>query len=762
MTQITHPRIGEAIEIHLSARYYQFNRSFAIRDVYDALVELITNCDDSYHRLSRAGMQSRDGGPIAIEYLAGKNAMVAVYDRAEGMTLAQMQEKLADVGTRRSGEGDRGFMARGAKDCTELGSLIYESVKDDRYYKCELTTKPQFVPLASGERVTSELRSRMRIGRGNGTVVTLKLNREQRLPRFESLVRELPWHFALRDILAETSPTQVQLTNLNNPELGPERIVYRRPVGEFLFRDEFDVPGYPTVRAKLEVARAPEALEDPSDRFRRSGFVIKGSRAIHDCTLFLPEFEKDPLAKRYFGRLECAEIDRVMIEYDERREKGEPHPSENPSLLIDPNRQHGLRKEHPFTKGLFLTPSERLRALIAADREREKSETREVANHETKNRLDRLAKRASEFLRQQIESEELTDGDDVDKTAFKHGTMIFPTYLNVALGQERALTYYVKAALLDKTKPRHTASASSDDPALIVLDPNFEIRPHKTKEDRFSGTFRVRGTALKDSVILRANFGGLVEAQAVAAVVEDIVEEHTFEQPLEFEFGEYKVREGSRRSMELFAKYPDVVSEPTNVAVNSSDSIGIPVRGTSTLVPVAGSNYARGTVVVQGRKLQARADITAEVNGRTATAAVKVVQQPPETGAPIEIKIVEEDFGNFRAQWAFHERKPNLLLISARHKSISRYLGPSPEFHGQNSPVFRLLLAEIVAESICRKSLQLECRERSADFRFADLADDAVIADTVLAHLHRRLRDFVADAHAIMLSDAEVRKVLEE
>jgi hypothetical protein len=761
MTQITHAKIGEAIEIHLSARYYQFNRSFAIRDVYDALVELITNCDDSYHRLFRAGTQPRDGGPITVEYLAGKNAMVAVYDRAEGMTLDQMREKLADVGTRTSGEGDRGFMARGARDCTELGSLTYESVKNDRYYKCELTTKPQFIPLVDGHRATTEIRERMRVGRGNGTVVTLKLKREQRLPRFENLTRELPWHFALRDVLAETSPTQVHVSNLNAAEDAPERVVYRRPVGEFLFREEFDVPRYPTIRAKIEVWRAPEPLEDPTDRFRRSGFLVKGSRAIHDCTLFLPEFERDTLAKRYFGRLECSEIDRILVEYDERREKGQPHPDDNPSLLIDPNRQHGLKKEHSFTKALFLLPSERLRALIAADREKEKSQSREVANQETKTLLDRLAKRASEFLRQQVESEELTHGDDVDKTAFKHGTMIFPTYLNVALGQERALTYYVKAALLDKTKSQHIATASCDDPALVVLDPAFEIRSHKTKEDRFLGTFRILGAALKDSVILRANCEGLAEAQALAAVVEHTVEEHMFEQPLEFEFHEYKVREGSRRSMELFAKCPEVVSEPTNVIVNSSDPIGIGVRGTCTVAPIAGSNYARGTVVVQGRKLQARADISAEVNGRTATAAVKVVQQPPETGAPLQIRIEDKDFGNFRAQWASHEGRPNLLLISARHKSISRYLGPEPEFHGQNSPVFRLLLAEIVAESICRKSLDLECKERSADFHFADLLDDAVIADTVLSHLHRRLRDFVADAHAIMLSDQEVRKALD-
>jgi len=124
-------KLGEPIDIHLASRYYQFNRAFAIRDVFDALVELITNSDDSYHRLFRQNKRPQDGGPILIEYLiqrGGNSSYVIVHDRAEGMTLDEMKENLGDVGTRRSQEGDRGFMARGSKDCTELGKMTVESI----------------------------------------------------------------------------------------------------------------------------------------------------------------------------------------------------------------------------------------------------------------------------------------------------------------------------------------------------------------------------------------------------------------------------------------------------------------------------------------------------------------------------------------------------------------------------------------------------------------------------------------------------------
>lgn len=752
-------RLGQPIDIKLSTRYYQFNRSHAIRDVFDALVELITNSDDSYHRLSESIQHHRVSGSVLIEYLSSKNqSELIIHDRAEGMTLDEMRERLGDVGTRRSISGDRGFMARGAKDCTELGSLTFESVKNNRYYMCKLTATPQFIPLENGKKATKEIREKLRVFRGNGSAVTLKIDQQHRVPRFDTLLRDLPWHFALRDILSDESSTKVLLKNLNKPNNSREKVIYRNPVGELVVDETYVVPGYET-EARLKIFKSSEAFEDSRDRFRKSGLLIKGKRAIHECSLLSQEFERDHLGRKYFGRIECPHIDILLREYDDRREENEPHPETNPVLLIDPNRQHGLVREHPFTKSLFLTPSERLRTLIASEREAEKSKKREVATKETKNRLDRLAKKASDFLKQQLDEQELSPGEGVDQNAFEHGTLIFPTYLNITLGQVRTLTYYVKRAMLDETTDHCLAIAESDDPALTVLNDDFEIRPHRSKTDRLYGTFQVRGEALRDSVIIRVNCNRLPESQAIASVVASGNQDHIFDQPLEFEHGEYQVREASKRSLVLYAKCPEVVSEPTLVSVNSSDSVAVPIRGLCTLVPVAGSNYATGTVSVQGRKLYAKSQVSAVVNNRETVSIVKVVQKPPEAGVPIRIELRPEDYGNFRARWADHEGKPNLLLVSARHRSLSRYLGPDPDFEGQNSAHFRVILAEIVAESVCRKSLTLEAKERTWEFRWADLKDDSAIADDILAAFHKRFRDFVTDAHRIMLSESEIKKI---
>lgn len=752
-------KLGVPIDLILSTRYFQFNRQYAIRDVFDALVELITNSDDSYHRLYEKKNRNEDGGPILIEILKqqkeGAHSLVIVRDKAEGMNLQEMVENFGNVGTRRSKSGDRGFMGRGAKDCTELGKMTIESIKDDKYYKCELTTKPQLIPLIDKKTATSDIRKTLGIERGNGTAITLEISAKHKIPRIDTIIRDLPWHFALRDILSEQSANKVLIKNLNQPKMKPEKVFYPQPEGELVCDERFIVHGYQDATAKLKIWKRSEPFDDPPDKsFRRSGLIIKGGRAIHECSLLYPGFEKDQNALKFFGRLECDYIDKLMDEYDERLLNDEPHPPENPSLLVDPNRRTGLIREHPFTKALFQIPTERLKAEIDKEREQTRADKTEVISKETKERLNDLAKAASKFLTQQIEDlEELTVGDHVDEKFFiKQGVLIFPTYLRVGIGEIRPLTFYVNRTLFDKEGQEVTVVPDSS--AITVLDSPFKLKTHPKKSDRLIGTFRVRGEAVKDSVYIETSCPGLPPVGAVVQVVESRVEDHIFASPLEFEHKSYHVKEGSTKTLKLFAKCPEVVNQETEIHVISSDSASVPVIGRCHVVPVPGTNYAVGDVTIRGRRLIKEAvTITASINGDKAIAKVKVTQKE-EKGVKISIELRDEDFGNFRALWAEREGKPNLLLISARHESIKRYLkrnSETGEWEGDKTLHFRILLAEIVTESVCRKSLILEATDRAWEFKFADHKADNLIADAVLVQLQKRVRNFAAIAHSIML-----------
>jgi len=748
-------KAGKPERADIDPRYVQLVMQNVIRDVFDALVELITNSDDSYHRLWSKGMIRKGGGPISIEIERHyKNvSRITVKDRAEGMTLSEMREKIKGIGKRTSSDEDRGFMGRGAKECAVLGKAIFESIKDGKYYKSEFTSNLEFIPHEPSIKASPEIRKKLGILRDNGTAVTLETRQENRIPRFDNIVRDLPHHFALRDIFSRESPTKGILIEGSRRE----PLIYQNPDGELQLDEIFEVPDYPGVRARLKIWRSSDLLDGYSDRFRRSGLVIKGERAIHECSLLTDEFEKDPLGNRYFGRIECPYIDQLCREYDMYRSKGENPPDDNFCLIIDPNRQKGLRRDHPFTKSLIKIPSEHLRKFIAKDRESEKQKTVQVANQETKDKLSRLAKAASKFLSEQLEEVEEVSADDlIDRDAFaRTGMLIYPTYFKVAIGEQRRLGVYAKSNVLKDTQ---SVAVQSESNALAILDPLVELKPHRKRADTFLGYFRVEGKSIA-TVSIKASVDQRLSVEAIAQIVDTRIEEHFFTEPLEFEFDSYQVREGKRRTIRLFAKYPDVISEAAKVEVTSNDSEGVPIRGRCEIVPIAGSNYACGEVVVQGRKLNAHAEIKALVKEYAASTQVKVIKGEEKGKIPIDIDYRDENFGNFRAVWAEHEGKPNLLLISARHKSLRRYLGPPPNFEGQDKPYFKILIAEIVTESVCRKSLILEAKQRNWEFHWADLKDDDMIAVSVLAELHRRMHEFAAIAHSIMLEQKDLERI---
>jgi hypothetical protein len=145
-----------------------------------------------------------------------------------------------------------------------------------------------------------------------------------------------------------------------------------------------------------------------------------------------------------------------------------------------------------------------------------------------------------------------------------------------------------------------------------------------------------------------------------------------------------------------------------------------------------------------------------------AVTRVKAVRSRDRTRGPqIRFELLDKDFGNFRAQWAVVEGRPNVLQIAGRHKSLARYLGTANadgKFPGQENPLYRVLLAEIVAEAVCRKSLQLEASERPWDFQWAQLKDDDKISDDVISQLQQRLREFLPIAHREMVQESDARK----
>ncbi|MBN2272355.1 MAG: hypothetical protein JXN61_17215, partial [Sedimentisphaerales bacterium] len=308
----TAKRGTRALEVH--PRAIMQSAKFAIRDVFDAIVELVTNSDDRYQIL-------KTPGAIEIDVLRKRGdtpSILRVRDFADGMDADTMRKKLSKLGDRVSGmdkgEFVRGTHSRGAKDVAALGRVLFESLAGDGlYHKCEITPFLEFVPPESC-KPTKTLRKRVGIPEGTGTVVTIELDNTKRIPQHDNLKDGLCRLVSLRGILKDES-RKVYLRDLGKDRrdlLGVPKVD-----GTTRLKESFEVPGYPGARAKLIILRAKERFDQIPSRFRLGAILIESKRAIHEATLFDSSLESNPHAMWFYGRLVCPYIDDLSNEFDD-------------------------------------------------------------------------------------------------------------------------------------------------------------------------------------------------------------------------------------------------------------------------------------------------------------------------------------------------------------------------------------------------------------------------------------------------------------
>ena len=98
----------EPRDFRFDARYRLQNARLSIRDIYDVITELVTNCDDRYQILGTKGKIE-----IEVQRQRGdRGSILKVRDRADGMDSQTMDRKLQGYGQRVSGL-ERGESVRG-------------------------------------------------------------------------------------------------------------------------------------------------------------------------------------------------------------------------------------------------------------------------------------------------------------------------------------------------------------------------------------------------------------------------------------------------------------------------------------------------------------------------------------------------------------------------------------------------------------------------------------------------------------------------
>ncbi|MEA2396099.1 MAG: hypothetical protein QOJ82_3990 [Solirubrobacteraceae bacterium] len=737
---------GKPRQINYTPRHGQMTAAHAIRDFWDLAVELITNCDDSYHHAYLERSIAYDGGSILVEVEPHRGqtaSIVRVSDRGYGFR--DLIAKIERVGAKTSQTGDRGFMARGLKDCAALGHITIETIVDDRLNKAEITPAFEVVPYLperkGGDRATPADRERLGIRRGNGTVVEVKVDSRVQIPRVETLRRDLPWHYALRDIAAEGGPSKLLLRYSDGDT---EPLICIEPKAEVVYDREHEVPGYEAHRFRFKLMRASDPLDDPSDpRLRRSGLLVKGRRGLHGCTFLASELERDPGAAMYFGRIECDGIDVMAEEWDDRREDGEPHPASNPTFILDPNRRGGLAEDHPFVRALYQIPADALRTQLEEERARRETKRRDVEAKETTDRLKKLAREASRFMREKLEDlGSAAPGDVVDDKAFhRHGVGVSPVFTQIPVGATKVFVVKTDNEKLDLPSGTQLEVGFSKAAAgaVEVVGPPGSMEPDPLDGRRLRGSFVLRGLVETRRVQVSCKVDGLDPVFAELQVIPAEPVDHDIPNNFAFHRQTYTVRQGGRRTLVLRARFDTPV--PVSPRFRLEDSSAAVAREHREFELVPGTTYYEATLVVEGRRPNGKTVVLAEADGRSARCELRVAEKDEE-GVDLTFRIVEHDLGmNYRAVW--DRREPNTLLITTQHDSTRRYLGSADRgYPGQNSEPFRVLLAELISDNVCRRIVEAHARSQP----------DTFDSDKVYLLHNRLMKEFTPIAHRIQLA----------
>ncbi len=438
-------------ELPINKRIVKQLAGATVKNLLDALVELITNSDDSYRRLEERGNEV--GGEILIyvnRRIGGTCEKLVVKDFAEGMTKEELEKAIEFAGETsgfEKGKSVRGLFGRGLKETIiALGEGKIRTVKNGKLYMTRLwydeTTK---TPLYDDEQL---YQTPIETSEKNGTTVDITITNERiKIPEYEKFKEQLSKHYALRDIMASNRrKTELIFDDLKQKSKITTQISFSYYIDQVILEKvEKDVtlPKY-NDKAKIVIYESLIPLDSPRNNpFGLAGILIKTKGAILDNQLF--KFENDPAAHFFYGEVICNGL-------EERLRKGETE-------IIDPNRG-GLEWRHDYCQALEASIEKVLEPLILKKRkELEKKPEKEV-KEPTKKMLRKLCSLLNELAKKEFE--EVTEVP-VEPEPDITGLLIKPEAANIQKGKPHTFSIYAPTIIVnDKGNEVHVKSDTVD------------------------------------------------------------------------------------------------------------------------------------------------------------------------------------------------------------------------------------------------------------------------------------------------------------
>ncbi len=289
------------------------SRRFA--SIEKALVELITNSDDSYSRLEKKNIST--SGNITVFYDRHQNgAILTVSDQSEGMPLERLRSVLSYGGAHSllsKGEASgRGYFGRGLKQAIYgLGHGWIESLYNGRLSRVDLFRAEQgnyvYDDWDGDKPAATEDYVRLNVPfDANGTKVTIIVDNPQvNIPYFRSLVTAVNNNVYLRDLLDRRN---VALINRSKTDKTSAKVLlrYEPPSADLLLGPDlqksflFQEKEY-SFYITLQKAHNTELILKGDER--TNGLLVISGTAVLDCQFF--RFENQLGTEYLFGKVSC-------------------------------------------------------------------------------------------------------------------------------------------------------------------------------------------------------------------------------------------------------------------------------------------------------------------------------------------------------------------------------------------------------------------------------------------------------------------------
>jgi len=349
----------QAEYLTVDPRMYSFIRLTAIKNIDDAIVEMVTNSIDAYHRMGLDNSSNLD--EIELDYT---ERTLINRDQALGMTGDEMVSKLMTIGSYTSTVGSRGFFSRGAKDLSAIGNVQFDSIKDGLYSQTFINTKGQSAQTHKDEPVSQAIRDELKIT-NNGIRVKIYLKDIAELPSPDNLVYNIENHYSLRDIISDAQNI-VHLTTLGATGVGhssdvDKELTFEKPTGDLIVDMTYTVPGYSNAATvEFKLYKSPVKIPEPeNEKYMKFGLMVKSDVAVHENSCLYSPLRYHPMMPYLFGTITCNYIEDMMYEIDAGDET-----VLNPYPIIDHSRTNGLVRGHPFVKALYSIPYARISVIL--------------------------------------------------------------------------------------------------------------------------------------------------------------------------------------------------------------------------------------------------------------------------------------------------------------------------------------------------------------------------------------------------------------